>query len=169
DSGGHNSSANLYAFCNGNPWAYWDADGRMGVSMLNAYGGGRMPFEYRLAWIMAQAGGGFEALYTITGVQQTWSSSAGPSVVNTTFNIPEIRQDWEELTHPDFSSGWGRAAFGTAVVGLPAHVIDAASNLLPGKALVEDAVKGGIKGLGKLFLKDSAEEIARVEAKQIAE
>jgi RHS repeat-associated protein len=175
DPMGFAGGSDLQSFCQGDPVNFFDPDGRLGVSTLSAYGklGGlsdRMPFEYRLAAIMAQAGvgGAFDDLYSISGVRQTWASSVGPSVISGTFNVPEIRMDLEEIAHPDFSSAWGRAAFGTALIGLPAQLADAAGNLLPGKALLEDAIKTGIKGAGRLFAKEAAEEAAKFAADEAA-
>ena len=51
----------LQGFCQGDPVNFFDPDGRLGVSTLNAYGklGGfsdRMPFEYRLGLLQSQGG-----------------------------------------------------------------------------------------------------------------
>jgi len=160
DSGGHGSSPNLYAFCHGNPWRYWDADGRMGVSTLGAYGSsGRMPFAYRLEMILGMNFSWGEV------DNRSFSRRAGEFAVNTVFNVPEITAGLEEVRHPDFSTPLGWLTFGTALIDVGANGVDAASNLIPGKALVEDAIKGGIKGIAKLFVKDAAEDLAKVTAR----
>ena len=101
----------------------------------------------------------------------SWLSGAGHFVADSVLNADLLQQSWYELHHPDFSNGWGIATYAIAAVGLPAGIIDAGSNLIPGKAVVESLVKGGVKDLGKLLLHiagKEGEELTADAAKPIA-
>ena len=91
-----------------------------------------------------------------------WLKATGNFVADSVFNAELLKQSWDELRHPDFSSGMGVATYGTAMIGMAAGSIDAASNLIPGKAVLEGAIKGGVKAMGEILVKEGgkiAEEL----------
>jgi hypothetical protein len=88
-------------------------------------------------------------------------------------NAENVRDAWAEVSHPDFSSGWGVATFADASVSLVANSVDAAANAIPligtAKTVTEDVAKAGIKAAVGAFTKTTAEDIGKVEGKQIEE
>jgi filamentous hemagglutinin len=73
----------------------------------------------------------------------------GQGLINAAFNTDAIGQAWDELNHPDFSSGAGIATFGVAGISLGANVVNAAGNVLTIGELgvAENGVATGVKGI----------------------
>jgi RHS repeat-associated protein len=73
---------------------------------------------------------------------------------------------WNELQHPDFSTPIGWLTYGVAGVSYAANTADAIANFIPGKAALEDAIKGGVKtgvkDLTEIAAKDAAQAAKRV-------
>ncbi|MDB6021366.1 MAG: hypothetical protein JWQ04_1223 [Pedosphaera sp.] len=128
-----------------------------------------LPYSVRLGAIMAEAGGNnpTDALVDNRSFGQKSADFARENILNQ----PQRDAAWNELVNHDFSTAWGVATFIDAGISYTANTVDAGANLIPivgtGKMLVEDAVKVGIKQVGKVFVKDAAEDIAKTEAKQI--
>ena len=53
-----------------------------------------------------------------------------------------------------------------AIITVGANGLDALGNLIPGKALVENGIKAGVKGVAKLFVKDAGKEILEIGSKR---
>src|SRR5262249_54169090 len=93
----------------------------------------------------------------------------GQMAADTFLNASNIKQAWQEVRHPDWSTPLGWTTFGVATVSLAANTVDAAVNVIPvvgtAKGLAEDGIKLGIKGIGKAFAKDAAKETLEIGVK----
>jgi RHS repeat-associated protein len=79
DPMGFAGGSDLQSFCQADPVNFFDPDGRLGTSTLSAYGksgdfSDRMPFEYRLARIQAQAGLG-GCPWCVAGPDEAWGAA----------------------------------------------------------------------------------------------
>jgi len=165
---GHASDPSLFSFAGGDPVNFFDPDGRLGKNPST------MPDN---AWYSTAFG---DIKYGPDGITM-WSGGMlfytpynefsnplegafddihpGQFVADAMLNADRLQQSWQEVRHPDFRTGLGRATFAVTVVGLISGTVDAAANVvtLGGKGLVQGGVKSGIK------------EVAEVGAKEIAQ
>jgi hypothetical protein len=167
DPYGYASSDSGHTPFNGNPWAFWDADGRLSVETywrpgLGAYSStDHLPFQYRLDLIKALAGVPAEVSHAFYGYQppqqRSFAEAAGDFAFDAVLNAELIQQSYQELSHRDFSSAAGVATFITAGVGMIAGPIDAVVNVatLGGKGAVQGTVKAGLKEVIEVGAKET--------------
>jgi RHS repeat-associated protein len=152
--------------CGGDPVNYFDPDGRCAESSTSSSIPGAENYpDWLQSMIQAQgrlpdSSGHWSGLgdvyhwsttvpLTSFAVANTDSGWGGQGFLDAAFNVSAIQQDWSYVSHPDFSSGWGVAIWGTSVLGLGANAIGAVGNVLTVGEL--GAVKTGIqKGLTEL-------------------
>jgi RHS repeat-associated protein len=175
-----------YTFCGGDPINYFDPNGRFGKQQGQDSVAELANFLEREFWRSPYAPwfqdegietsfplwlesvlGGDMALsgssYAFQGDTRSFGARAGTFAADTFLNADAIQQGYYEMTHPDFRSGWGMATWGVGTISTVANTVDAVANAVPvvgtGKAFVENAIKTGIKGIGELFVKDTAKEV----------
>jgi RHS repeat-associated protein len=102
------------------------------------------------------------------------ASAIGSFLSNTFLNSGDIANAWELTKGADYSTlrGWGEGTLGT--IGLLALTVDAAGNVIPGKAAGEAAIKTGLKDAVKLLkypdkLKDIDNAVHNLETIQDAQ
>jgi RHS repeat-associated protein len=106
-------------------------------------------------WAIANASGSYELFSSLNNMGSVPNSDyqgtqwGGQGLINAAFNTDAIGQAWDELNHPDFSSGAGIATFGVAGISLGANVVNAAGNVLTIGELgvAENGVATGVKGI----------------------
>jgi RHS repeat-associated protein len=108
-------------------------------------------------WAIANASGSyalFSSIMNSGGVpdpdyqEVPWG---GQGIINAAFNVPQINDAWNELNHPDLSSGWGIATFGVAGISFGANILNAAGNVLTLGELgvAENGITTGVKDLAE--------------------
>ena len=93
------------------------------------------------------------------------SSSIVATIGKSVFNTDARNEAWNQLSNPDFNSALGITTWAVAGVSYVANTADAAANALPvigtGKALVENAVKVGVKEIAGIGSKTATEAATR--------
>ncbi|MBI1176394.1 hypothetical protein GC207_03030 [bacterium] len=162
---------NYYTFAGGDPINYFDSDGRLGKGTLERdlhdlyaeYVSSQAAYLY---YVNGQASIGFPQAKDFDQFIQDALYVGQDSVLNTSAR----NEAKYEMAHRDLSTGWGRATYVGAVVSYGANTVDAGVNMIPViggvKGLVETGVKAGIKQIGKVFVKEAAEESLKVGTKE---
>jgi RHS repeat-associated protein len=177
---GHASDPSLFCFAGGDPVNFFDPDGRLGKQISdNSNTWLSTPFgdlHYGPYGISYESGGihGFLPYSEYTNPLEGAFDGIHPGQFAADVILNQSARDYAryEWKNADWHSPWGIAAGVTAGISYTANTIDAAANAIPiigtGKAIVEDVVKAGIKGVGELFIKDAAKEAAELGTKDIA-
>lgn len=172
DSLGFDGADNAYAFCSGDPYNLWDADGRVGVpvnpgessslstpfGVINYSAFGRSISVAGMTFFEPWDSG-YNVFQDISADVQQYGQQIRHSASETVLNAGNIRSSAYEITHPDFSTPWGWAAFGVAAISLTANTIDAAANVV--SVGIKPAVTGAVKSAFK--------EAAHVSVREVAE
>jgi RHS repeat-associated protein len=164
---------NGFTMSGGDPINYFDHDGR--ISRLDYLAGWNQisttvnPAFGMPGYSVASTGWTVGDTYYVlaqgdpfyTGAEQIYGSSANSSsIVDTMMNTEARNASWNELTHPDFSSGWGIATWADAGVSYVANTADMTANMIPivggVKSVAETAVKTVVKDVVKTFTEDAA-------------
>jgi RHS repeat-associated protein len=85
------------------------------------------------------------------------------SVANSLLNTDARNNALNELKNPDFHSALGITTWAVAGVSYAANTADAAANLLPVKAFVENAIKVGVKEVADVGAKAAIEDVSKTE------
>jgi RHS repeat-associated protein len=89
-----------------------------------------------------------------------FASSAVSFASDALFNASDIANAWKLTTGADYSTAQGWAEGTIGVVGMAALTVDAAGNLIPGKAAATTAIKTGVKETAEIITKTLAKEAA---------
>jgi RHS repeat-associated protein len=177
DAAWNGSDVNGMSFAGGDPVNYFDPDGRMSRNdYQNSQGQSASDSGFSILGVnfyftdngYSVDGGGLNYEFTPWNTSNNnlyqddldALASAGRSLVNTTLNTSQRSYAWNQLSNPDFSSGWGMATWGMAGVSYTANTLDAGINMIPvvgaGKAVVENTITAVAENVTKSLAEDVA-------------
>ena len=186
DPAWNGNDVNGMSFAGGDPINSFDPDGRMSRLDYLAFGNQITTGVYAAfgmpGYSVVSRGYSVGDTYYIlaqgdpfyTGAQQVYSEGGGSSsIVDTMMNTEARNAAWNELTHPDFSSGWGIATWGDAGVSYLANTADMGANMIPivggVKSVAETAVKTLVKNVAKTFTDDAAKVVTEDFTKTVVQ
>jgi len=102
--------------------------------------------------------------FSLSSLNNNSSAGSQTSIVDTMLNTEARDAAWNELTHPDFSSGWGIATWADSGVSYVANTADMVGNMIPivggVKSVTENALKAVAKQVAKTFTEDTAKTVS---------
>jgi RHS repeat-associated protein len=178
---------NGFSMSGGDPINSFDHDGRLsrndyantGVNQPDPWlvaMFGRQPDQVLHNYWGGNSDDPYSTVYYWSGGLPIYSSSANSSSIVATIGNSMLNTDarnaaWDELSHPDFSSGWGIATWADAGVSYAANTADMAANMIPivggVKSVAETAVKTVVKDVVKTFTEDAAKSELRIASYDI--
>ena len=180
DPMGHSASPDLFSFCGGDPVNNSDPTGRDWRQTYSGFGSGTSSgfstafgdMEFGPYGISMLAGGMFFNAYSNPFEGAFDNIHPGEFAADAILNQSARDYARNEWNHADWHSPWGIAVGVMSGVSYTANTIDAGANLIPiigsGKALIENSIKAGIKGVAEIFAKDVTKEVLEVGVKDVA-